>query len=204
MQVAQGKDEPATKIIPNLALMKQLQLDGEPEIRRTRRNIAILFGICIVFNVFVLINSMFTNTFYVCLLHNGRYETIAVCLCGIFYFGLGLLAACRYSEIGLRVIGIVGIFQLAMLALSIVGLIGLAFMYKWLESVSNMYSNEYRSSTDQVIRKRMIPIFCIVLYTIDFILMIIMVKLAFKLAGFIGAKKAMTIQQVQYSISNMP
>ncbi|CAM4895165.1 unnamed protein product [Rotaria socialis] len=178
MQVAQGKDEPATKIIPNLALMKQLQLDGEPEIRRTRRNIAILFGICIVFNVFVLINSMFTNTFYVCLLHNGRYETIAI--------------------------GIVGIFQLAMLALSIVGLIGLAFMYKWLESVSNMYSNEYRSSTDQVIRKRMIPIFCIVLYTIDFILMIIMVKLAFKLAGFIGAKKAMTIQQVQYSISNMP
>ncbi|CAF4474389.1 unnamed protein product [Rotaria socialis] len=148
MQVAQGKDEPATKIIPNLALMKQLQLDREPEIRRTRRNIAILFGICII--------------------------------------------------------GIVGIFQLAMLALSIVGLIGLAIMYKWLESVSNMYSNEYRSSTDQVIRKRMIPIFCIVLYTIDFILMIIMVKLAFKLAGFIGAKKAMTIQQVQYSISNMP
>ncbi|CAF5179327.1 unnamed protein product, partial [Rotaria magnacalcarata] len=45
MQGAQGKDEPVTKIIPTLALMKQLQLDGDPEIRRTRRNIAILFGI---------------------------------------------------------------------------------------------------------------------------------------------------------------
>ncbi|CAF1111070.1 unnamed protein product [Rotaria magnacalcarata] len=204
MQGAQGKDEPVTKIIPTLALMKQLQLDGDPEIRRTRRNIAILFGIYAVINVFPLINSMFTNTIYMCLLPNSRYEIIGICLSGIFYFGLGLLAACRYSEIGLRVIGIVGIFQLGVLALSILFLIGCAVTITLPESISNTYSDGYRSSMDQMIMKRIPPIACIVVYTIDFIIKIIMVYLTFKLAGFIGAKKAMAIRQVQYSISNMP
>ncbi|CAF5059276.1 unnamed protein product, partial [Rotaria sp. Silwood1] len=65
---------------------------------------------------------------------------------------------------------------------------------------SDKYSTTSRQNIERVNKEPYSPFFCVAIYTVNFILMIIIVKLTFKFSKLIAAKKAYLIQQTQRAI----
>ncbi|CAF3951804.1 unnamed protein product, partial [Rotaria sp. Silwood1] len=89
--------------IPNSSLSKQQLIITDPEIRRIRKYLLLIYGIGLVFCIYGLIHAIFSNQITYCSITNTRLEEIGECTAAILFFALGLYSAFRYSEIGLQV-----------------------------------------------------------------------------------------------------
>ncbi|CAF1368494.1 unnamed protein product [Rotaria sp. Silwood1] len=197
MQAETDVSNMATISIPTLPLAKPSLLTDDPEIRRTRRIIMIICSICIVICAIDAIHTYFIDTIGYCLKPNGRSEVIGQYFIAILLYSFALFVAYRYSETGLRVIVWLGIFELFVVAIVIIYLINSVTS----SSGSNTFSNEYSTSkpkdNNHYINKPIDSIICILTYIGGFILKLIIVRLAFKLARLIDVKKTLVIKQIQ-------
>ncbi|CAF2705403.1 unnamed protein product [Rotaria sp. Silwood2] len=199
MQAEENTNNVAAINIPNWSLSKQTLLNADLEVRRTRKTLVVIGGVCLVLFVCGLIDAIFTSTIRYCLIPNTRLEEIGEFLIEIFLYALTLFCAYRYSETGLRVFAWLGVIELICLGFVILILIPGIFRLPEKNSIDK-YSTTSLQNIERVNKKRYGPFFCACVYITDFILTIIIVKLTFKLSKLIAAKKANLIQQTQRAI----
>ncbi|CAF3768428.1 unnamed protein product [Rotaria sp. Silwood1] len=144
MQAEENTDNATMIHIPNWSLSKQSLLTSDLEIRRTRKILVIICGICL------------------------------------------------FAWLG--VINLV-LFGFVILILIISGIFGSPK-----NDSSDKYSTTSRQNIERVNKEPYSPFFCVAIYAVNFILMIIIVKLTFKFSKLIAAKKAYLIQQTQRAI----
>ncbi|CAF1426482.1 unnamed protein product [Rotaria sordida] len=200
MQPEQGTDKVIITTSPTLPVSKQLLLATDPEIRRTRKILAVIYGICLAVSVFGLIDTIFSRTIEYCLIPNGYYEEIGEYVITILFAAIGLFVTFQYSEIGLRVIAWISIIESVGIGIAILFLICTDFTGRHAQNSITKYSVTNQQDNSHAIPKRMGSFMCTIGHIIAFVFWVIIVKLTFKLAKLIGAKKAIAIQQIQRTV----
>ncbi|CAF3729854.1 unnamed protein product [Rotaria sp. Silwood1] len=131
---------------------------------------------------------------------NTRLEEIGEWLIEFFLYAFALFVAYRYSETGLRVFAWLGVINLVLFGFVILILIISGIFGSPKNDSSDKYSTTSRQNIERVNKEPYSPFFCVAIYAVNFILMIIIVKLTFKFSKLIAAKKAYLIQQTQRAI----
>ncbi|CAF3917676.1 unnamed protein product [Rotaria sordida] len=151
-------------------------------------------------SVFGLIDTIFSRTIVYCLIPNGYYQEIGEYITAILFAAIGLFVTFRYSEIGLRVIAWISIIESVGIGIAILFLICTDFTGRHAQNSITKYSVTNQQDNSHAIPKRMGSFMCTIGHIIAFVFWVIIVKLTFKLAKLIGAKKAIAIQQIQRTV----
>ncbi|CAF4680609.1 unnamed protein product [Rotaria sp. Silwood1] len=170
--------------IPNSSLSKQQLIITDPEIRRIRKYLLLIYGIGLVFCIYGLIHAIFSNQITYCSITNTRLEEIGECTAAILFFALGLYSAFRYSEIGLQVMAWLSIIDLIGFAVVTIILIIFSLMNSKRKSSIDISSIDDPENNHATQTKQINPL-------------VIMVIWIFKLTKLISAKKTQAIQQIE-------
>ncbi|CAF1625952.1 unnamed protein product [Rotaria magnacalcarata] len=186
MQYAQDNEKFVAMGSPYMPVSQLLSLTDDPEIRRTRKNLRILLGVLLVLAVLGTISSIAG----VGITNNSKYSSrgaeISQSIISVVFLSFGYLVVHRYSNIGLRVFAWLNIIDLVIvgIALAILVICGLVVV----STTSSVVDAEQKGI---LVGLSMVVIIAIILIIAGFILQIIIVKLAFKLARLIEAKKSL-------------
>ena len=191
MQYVQGNDTRTMMNSYHIVGSPVLSLAKDPQIKRTRKILLIILGVCFVLSVLGAINGFIstgiTDTYW----QSERYGQSIRSVISVLYFALGYLVAYRYYSIGLRVFAWVCIIDLIISGIAFGLIIYLAFTY--IATQSKAGDEQFEAITGEM---KIVILFAIIVIIISFILTMVIIKLAFKLATLIENKKSKRIQQM--------
>ncbi|CAF1007367.1 unnamed protein product [Rotaria sordida] len=200
MQPEQTTDRVTTPTAPTVSVSKQLLLATDPKIRQIRKILVVIYGIGLVVCMFGLIDAIFSRTIEYCLIPNGYYQEIGEYIIAILSCAIGLFVTFRYSVTGLLVVAWISIIELVGIGIAILFLICTDFTDRHVQNSITKYSVANQKNHGRAIIKHMGSFMCTIVYIIAFVFGVIIVKLPFKLAKLIGAKKTTAIQQIQRTV----
>ncbi|CAF3127688.1 unnamed protein product [Rotaria socialis] len=174
-----------------LPVSKPFSLTEDPEIKRARKILGIILGVLIVLTVLSTIGSIAGNG----VANNSEYSSrgveIGQSLISVVFFSFGYFVVHRYSKIGLLVFA-----WLNIIGLVIDGILVVLLFVAGLTSVTNGSSVNNSQTNGMLVGGSTAFFVEIVIIIAAFILQIVIVKFAFKLARLIEAKKSSFRQQI--------
>ncbi|CAM2726260.1 unnamed protein product [Rotaria socialis] len=174
MQYAQGSEKVVLTTSPYMPVSQPLSLNEDPEIRRTRKVLLIIVGVCLGLAVLGVVSSIVGSE------------------APIIFLSFGCLVAYRYSPTGLKVFAWLNVVGLVILGIGVIVCIFFGFVSL---TVVASAAND-RGQGIQVGVSIMVLLFVTIILIAAFILQIVIMKLAFKLARLIEAKKSLPHQQI--------
>jgi hypothetical protein len=193
MQYNQDTDKVAMMNSSYITVPKPLLLTEDREVQRTRKILIIILGVCLGLCVVALVSMVFGSALTTEM--NGTQRSIKVgqAIIAILFYGFGIFVARRYSAIGLRVFAWLNIIELVAMG---IGIVLLVFVMIMGVSVINYAAVVYGQMKDLLVgATEGTFIFTIIIYIAAFVLLVIIVKLTFKLARAIDANQRLIIQQ---------
>ncbi|CAF1386427.1 unnamed protein product [Rotaria sordida] len=177
----------------NISIFLKFSLTRDSQIQRTRKILSIILGTYTCLGVLGTITVIFGNSSNACSIKTTRIAEIIELLSLILVCSYGLFVTHYYCETGLRVFVWLIIIELVMISISIIIVIFIIF-----RGIHRPAPNStiYRERDSLMIRTQIGAFFCAFIYIVAFVLDIIIVKFAFKLAKLIAVKRSLTVPQI--------
>ncbi|CAF1139690.1 unnamed protein product [Rotaria sp. Silwood1] len=155
------------------------------------RNDQIRLGQCLC--ILEAISMIFGNSSNACLIKTGPVAELVEFLSLIIAYSFGLFVARRYYETGLRIFASLIVLEMVMISIGII-IVVLIIFGAIPRTAPN--STAYREHDSLMIRTQIGAFYCAFVYIVTFILDIIIVKFAFKLAKLIAVERSSTMPQI--------
>ncbi|CAF2025392.1 unnamed protein product [Rotaria magnacalcarata] len=179
MQYSKKNENVAAIASPGIMVSQPLPLNKDPEIRETRKLILLILGVCIALSVFGTTGSKYS----------GRQAGIGQSLASLLLYSFAYLVTYRYSSTGLRAFAWISIFGLVSTGIGLVVLMIFDFL--------TLTASTANANGQLILAGLSLDLlFLVIISIIAFVLQIMIIKLAFKLARLIGAKKSLFFQQL--------
>ncbi|CAF0997331.1 unnamed protein product [Rotaria sordida] len=191
MQYEQGSEKVDMINTPYIPVSRPLLLNEDPEIRRTRKILIIILGVCLALSVVGMINAVSGSEVRHGMQDGRRGVEMGQSVIAILFYSFGIFVAHRYYQTGLRVFAWLGIIELVIFSIIIIVIICFAITAT---AAANITDDDMNKSI--LIGASVAIFFVIIICIACLILTIIIVKFAFKLARLIDAKRSLTIQQI--------
>ncbi|CAF0803910.1 unnamed protein product [Rotaria sordida] len=191
MQYEQGSEKVNIVGAHNTLVAKPLPMNQDPEVQRTRRILLIVLGVCLALCLMNAINAIFGHNSQHHIKQTQHGVQVGQSLISIAFYTFGIIAAYRYSQIGLRVFAWLGVISLIILGIAIA-----VFLIFGITAITAGSVTDDNMSKSLMIGTSFVFFILACVVIVAFILTIIIVKLAFKLAKLINGKQTVVIQQI--------
>ncbi|CAF3127617.1 unnamed protein product [Rotaria socialis] len=194
MQYEQGSEKVVPMASPYKSVSQPLSLAEDFEIRRTRKILLIMLGVCLGLAVIGAAGAIGAIAGHY-ITNSTEYTTyrasIVQSFSSIVFFGFGYLVTHRYSRIGLQVFAWISIIELVIVGIALVLLVVFSLVFLTITNSTHNYN-----SWDIMVPLSIFVYIMIVFVIAACILRIVIVKFAFKLARLIETRKSSFCQHI--------
>ncbi|CAF1316318.1 unnamed protein product [Adineta steineri] len=174
-----------------LTIPKELSLTENYEIQRTRKILLIILGVCLALSVVGTISAISESKLEGDIGVPRRSSQGGHSFISMLYCSFGIIVTYQYSQNGLRVLVCLGIIMLV-----IMGIVATIILCLAIGAVAFLNYTDNNEKQAMIIGVSLGAFIFLLTYAVDFILTVIIVKFAFKLARLIDGNKHLTTQRV--------
>ncbi|UJR07532.1 hypothetical protein I4U23_011820 [Adineta vaga] len=171
--------------------IRPLSLKYNVEIQRTRKILLIILGVCLGLSIAGALSAISTSAVRNEIGSSKGRSEVGFNIISILFYAFGTFVAYRYYQIGLRIFAIIGVIILVLEAIAVILLLLLGVVV--LTALSQSDAGEHKG---MIVGASFGAFFVIFIVAASFILTVIIVKFAFKLARLIDANKYLMVQSV--------